>query len=271
MSADQFADILKSRAKLRAHVRTLVRLAAKYHLAGLDLDYESINFGSTQGPGRGSSPLPQVRQQPAQPLAATRGGCCRSPWLLAPGPPIRTGGSTTTRALGEAADRLRIMTYDYHWSGGQPGPMAPKSWVREVLNYATDVVSPSKISFGLPAYGRDWFKKSIQGKCPASAHASMSGTTQSMRSSGREKGCTPDGGAQVEPAERSPIVQQLRSDGRPLQGKARGLVRRRTSVARKLSLVEKFQIRGVAMWALGYESSATWDKAARLWKPVRIT
>ena len=33
------------------------------------------------------------------------------------------------KALGLQADRVRIMTYDYSWSGGPAGPIAPKWWV----------------------------------------------------------------------------------------------------------------------------------------------
>ena len=41
-----------------------------------------------------------------------------------------------TGDLGQAVDRFRIMTYDYHWSGGGPGPVAPIYWCQEVMEYA---------------------------------------------------------------------------------------------------------------------------------------
>ena len=40
------------------------------------------------------------------------------------------------KALGAATDRVRIMTYDFHWSGGSAGPIAPKWWVQDVVSFA---------------------------------------------------------------------------------------------------------------------------------------
>lgn len=59
-------------------------------------------------------------------------------------------------AIGQAVDRFRIMTYDFHWTGGGPGPVAPIYWVEEVVEYAKTQVEPSKIVVGVPFYGYDW-------------------------------------------------------------------------------------------------------------------
>jgi spore germination protein YaaH len=59
-------------------------------------------------------------------------------------------------AIGQAVDRFRIMTYDFHWSGGGPGPVAPVYWVRDVIEYAKTQVDPGKIVLGVPFYGYDW-------------------------------------------------------------------------------------------------------------------
>ena len=47
LTADQFARILKNRDRRIAHARALVNVVDRYNLDGIDLDYESINFGST--------------------------------------------------------------------------------------------------------------------------------------------------------------------------------------------------------------------------------
>ncbi|HVB10755.1 MAG TPA: S-layer homology domain-containing protein [Bacillota bacterium] len=59
-------------------------------------------------------------------------------------------------ALGRVVDQLITMTYDYHYAGGNPGPVAPISWARDVIAYASGVMPPSKVILGLPVYGYIW-------------------------------------------------------------------------------------------------------------------
>ncbi|MBK8046734.1 MAG: glycoside hydrolase [Anaerolineales bacterium] len=58
--------------------------------------------------------------------------------------------------LGAAVDEFKIMTYDFHYSGGEAGPIAPLDWIDEVLTYAATVVPPEKTYVGLHFYGYDW-------------------------------------------------------------------------------------------------------------------
>jgi spore germination protein YaaH len=58
--------------------------------------------------------------------------------------------------IGQNADLVRIMGYDYHWQGGPPGSIAPAAWVDSVLAYAVSAIPRNKIELGVPAYGYDW-------------------------------------------------------------------------------------------------------------------
>ncbi|MHB8127058.1 MAG: peptidoglycan-binding protein [Desulfitobacteriaceae bacterium] len=58
--------------------------------------------------------------------------------------------------IGQSADIVRIMGYDYHWQGSTPGSIAPADWVDAVLAYAVSVIPRSKIELGIPTYGYDW-------------------------------------------------------------------------------------------------------------------
>ena len=58
--------------------------------------------------------------------------------------------------IGQAADTVRIMGYDYHWAGDPPGPISPVDWVDNVLAYAVSNISNNKIVLGVPTYGYDW-------------------------------------------------------------------------------------------------------------------
>ena len=58
--------------------------------------------------------------------------------------------------IGEAADLVRIMGYDYNWQGSAPGTIAPADWVAEVLIYGVSTIPSNKIVLGVPTFGYDW-------------------------------------------------------------------------------------------------------------------
>ncbi|MHB8919070.1 MAG: glycosyl hydrolase family 18 protein [Desulfocucumaceae bacterium] len=65
-------------------------------------------------------------------------------------------GAYDYRTIGRLADYVVIMTYDEHWGGGSPGPVASLPWVTRVLDYTTSVMPPQKVLMGLACYGYDW-------------------------------------------------------------------------------------------------------------------
>ena len=60
------------------------------------------------------------------------------------------------RLIGEAADAVFVMTYEWGYTYGPPLAVAPIASVRRVLDYAISEIPPEKIYMGLPNYGYDW-------------------------------------------------------------------------------------------------------------------
>lgn len=60
------------------------------------------------------------------------------------------------RALGAAADRALIMTYEWGYTYGPPMAIAPIDQVRRVVQFAVTEIPPEKIMLGLPNYAYDW-------------------------------------------------------------------------------------------------------------------
>ena len=60
------------------------------------------------------------------------------------------------RALGEAADHVLLMTYEWGYTYGPPMAVAPINQVRRVVEYAVTEIPWEKIDLGIPNYGYDW-------------------------------------------------------------------------------------------------------------------
>lgn len=60
------------------------------------------------------------------------------------------------RALGEAADHVLLMTYEWGYTYGPPMAVAPLNQVRRVVEYALTEIPAAKIDLGIPNYGYDW-------------------------------------------------------------------------------------------------------------------
>ncbi len=59
-------------------------------------------------------------------------------------------------ALGEAADHVLLMTYEWGYTYGPPMAVAPLNQVRKVVEYALTQIPAEKIDLGIPNYGYDW-------------------------------------------------------------------------------------------------------------------
>ena len=62
------------------------------------------------------------------------------------------------RSIGEIADRIVVMTYDYSYSTSAAGPVAPLWWVNDVVDYMlhTAQIPPAKLLLGVATYGYNW-------------------------------------------------------------------------------------------------------------------
>ena len=60
------------------------------------------------------------------------------------------------RGLGEAADHVLLMTYEWGYTYGPPMAVAPIPQVRRVVEYALTEIPAYKIDLGIPNYGYDW-------------------------------------------------------------------------------------------------------------------
>lgn len=71
------------------------------------------------------------------------------------------------RGIGNAADSVFLMTYEWGYKYGPPMAVAPIPSVRRVLDYAVSVIPAEKIDMGIPNYAYDWPLPYVTGETEA--------------------------------------------------------------------------------------------------------
>lgn len=215
-----------------AHVADLVQLAVSKQYDGIDLDYENLRASDRAAFSALVTSLATALHAQGKLLTVNVHAKTSEPGAW-DGPMAQDWA-----ALGAAADQVRIMMYDYHWSTSDPGPISPINWVAGVLSFARTVIPAEKISHGVPLYGYDWLGQS---------------------------------GAPVVWREAVSLANRLgvainwdRSSAAPWFTYADGATQRTvffedaTSVDAKLQMTTAYGVGGIAFWRLGGEDPGTW-------------
>jgi spore germination protein YaaH len=144
------ARILHDPALMRRHIAAIAALAVRRGYAGVDVDYENLNAGDRQAFTAFVAGLSRALHARGKLLSVA----VFAKTAAAGSSPV--SAAQDYAAIGRAADQVRVMAYDYHWSASGPGPIAPAGWVRDVIRYARSQVPARKVILGLPLYGYDW-------------------------------------------------------------------------------------------------------------------
>ena len=147
---DTIAGILHDPAARARHVAALVSFAVDHRFGGLDIDYENFRSGDRTVFTRFVTELAGALHAAGKSLSVDLFAKTTDSGY------DERNVAQDYRSLGAAADVVRLMAYDWHWSSSQPGPIAPINWVRDVVDYALTRIPAAKISLGVPAYGYDW-------------------------------------------------------------------------------------------------------------------
>ena len=257
------AAILANPTTRGLHVQALMNLAAPYD--GIDLDYEGFAFADEYASWETTRPnWVSFVQELAAELHA------QGKLLTVTIPPVYDSERTRDsgkwvydpKAIGEVADFVRFMAYDY--STSSPGPIAPIDWVRDLTKAAKKLIADdSKIVLGIPLYGRNWVT-STQGTCPEGTPGRASPTQVEVANLIQQYAVTPQ---HVDDTKEAVFTYQ-RPDGTGACIQTREVhfmdaagVRARVDLAREL------RIGGVIFWAMGFETPDSWSVVADVARP----
>lgn len=169
-------------------------------------------------------------------------------------PAVDWGGTYDYDELALATDGLMIMGYGYHWSGGNPGPVAPivgggiwgeksLSWtIEDYLTFGGEE-NRGRFILGLPLYGREWptTDLTVPGTATATGPAKSLAQCDTLFSEGKlwdETSSTP--------------YKLISTNGQPSQLFCEDL----ESLAAKYELIEAYDLGGVMFWDVGKVSGS---------------
>ncbi len=139
-------------------IENLLRQVREKGYAGVDVDFEYIlpedRVGYAQFVGNLNEVMSREGYQVSVALVPKTSGT--QPGLLYEG--------MDYRLLGESADQVFLMTYEWGHIRGPAMAIAPLNQVRRVLDYAVTEIPVAKILMGIPNYAYDWtlpFQKGI--------------------------------------------------------------------------------------------------------------
>jgi spore germination protein YaaH len=144
------ATMLRDPAAMSHHISDIVTLVNRENYAGIDIDYENLKTTDRDSFTTFVTHLGQALHAHHKILSVA---------LFAKTTDAGDSQRNVAQdyaAIGTAVDETRLMAYDYHWASSPPGPVAPISWVRDVLAYAKTQIPPEKIVLGIPVAGYDW-------------------------------------------------------------------------------------------------------------------
>lgn len=153
-------------------------------------------------------------------------------------------------ALGKIVDHFFLMTYDWHWPGGEPGPIAPITPVRSTLQYAVETVPKEKVFLGIPMYAYDW-TLSPNGKTEGRAYSQKQAITIATRH-----------GSRILYEEKSEAPHFFYTDS--TGNKHEVWFEDARSIVEKYRLIPEFGIKGMGEWQLGLSFPQAEQMALRM-------
>ncbi len=169
-------------------------------------------------------------------------------------------GSYDYKVLGENSDYLMVMAYDQHSQGGPEGPIASREFVEDSIVYTLNFVSKDKIILGIPLFGRYWKydheydsydggKAVVMGAIPA-LFEKFSGDNMYNEYVGESR--------YIFDVDNNEISGTI--NGEELQdGTYIIWYQGNEGIKDKLDIVNRYDLLGVGIWALGQEKVDVWE------------
>ena len=148
------------------------------------------------------------------------------------------------------------MAYDEHYEGGESGPVASLEFVENSIRYALEECAPEKIVLGIPFFGRIWStdNDSINGVGISNNRLEQIISDMGGSVTFDYEHMSPKANFKI------PKGQSINVSGKTLTaGNYEVWYENSDSIKSKLSLIDKYSLKGAGNWSLGQETKDVWD------------
>jgi len=224
-----------------ALVEEIVRIITEYNLDGINVDIENISHEDRENYvmfiKELRKSLPKDKEVSIAVAANPKGYT------------LGWHGAYDTKELAQYVDYIMIMTYDEHYNGGKPGPVASIQFVENSIIHELKNVPSSKIVIGLPFFGRYWKDDgSVNGK-----GISLIRVNELIKKY--------NGTVTFDNNTKSPKATINITGYEPEVSKGRYTIwfENEESILHKLRLTEKYNLNGAGSWSLNQATQNIWN------------
>ncbi|MCF6095326.1 glycosyl hydrolase family 18 protein [Microaerobacter geothermalis] len=234
-------DVLSDFMKRKRVIQQLIQFSSLYQLDGINIDFENVYL-------KDKELLVQFVREMApylheQNLTLSIDVTIKSPsenWSL----------FYDRKRLAEAVDYVVVMTYDEHWaSSTKAGSVASLPWVEKGLLGVLEEVPAEKLLLGVPFYTRLWKEES-------QADGSIKVSQKAISMMAAEKWIKEK---RITPQWLEDLGQWYAEYNDPKdQAVYRIWLENEDSMRKRIQLVKKYDLAGIASWRRGFEKPEIW-------------
>jgi spore germination protein YaaH len=235
-------EVLSSYSKRKNVIMQLLYFAEIYELDGINIDFENVYLKDKENLVQFTRELtPYLHEQGLVVSIDVTIKSLSEMWSL----------FLDRKALGEVVDYMMVMTYDEHWATSpKAGSVASVQWVERGLQGVLEEVPNEKVLLGVPFYTRLWKEETDeQGDIKVSSKAySMAGIESWIAEKNvslvYDENSGQHYGEYYDATENVTYKVWLEDE---------------LSMSKRIDLVHKYNLAGVASWRRGFEKPAIWE------------
>ena len=225
---------LQTSSRREILIKRILELTKKYNLSGINIDFEHLNTETRDNLTQFVKELSAVAK-----LDNIKISIDVTPQISRD----VTKEKYDRKNLAKFCDYVILMAYDQHWASSKTaGSVAEYSWVEGNLNSVLRDVPADKLVLGVPLYSRLWTEENGSVKSNSLSMGQVNATLSA-------RGITPK------------WDDKIKQDYAQYQDGSKTYkiwIEDSRSIEWKTSLVNKYNLAGVASWRKGFESNEIW-------------
>lgn len=150
--SDRVEEVIKNSVNRKNHIDTILKKIEEMGFDGVDIDYEQVEEKAKDNFTLFIKELSDTFHKKGKEVVVAV-----HPKTSDNDPKEKIGSFQDWKRISQYVDHFSIMSYGKHYDESDAGPIAPISWLEEIISYTQKLKLPSeKIFLGIPLYGYDW-------------------------------------------------------------------------------------------------------------------